>query len=71
MPSALVMAVVAERLPLTTVKLMGSSDTGLLLRSFTVAWIVLVLTPSADRLSGVARTFTVLTGPAIKLTVVE
>jgi len=71
MPLASVTAVAAEKPPLTTVKLMVSPDTGLLLRSRTVAWMVLVLTPSADRLSGVARTFTVLTGPAIKLTVAE
>ena len=71
MPLVLVMAVAAERLPLTTIKLMVSPDTGLLLRSLTVAWTVLVLTPSADRLSGVASTFTVLTGPAIKSSVVE
>ena len=70
MPLTLVTAVAAERLPPTTAKLMVSPDTGLLWRSFTVAWIVLVLTPSADRLSGVASTLTAVTGPATKLTVV-
>ena len=67
-PLALVVALATERLPLRTVKLMVSLATGLLLASMTVALMVLVLEPSAVRLSGVASTVTVFTAPAIKLT---
>ena len=69
-PLALVSALAAERMPLTDVKLMVSPLTTLLLASVTVARMVLVLIPSADKLFGLTETATALTGPATKVTVV-
>ena len=69
-PLALVSALAAERMPLTDVKLMVSPLTTLLLASVTVARMVLVLIPSADKLFGLTETETAVTGPATKVTVV-
>jgi len=57
--------------PVVTLKLIVSPSTALPFRSVTTARIVLVPVPSADKLLGLAVTATLLTEPAIKLTVVE
>jgi len=68
----LLTAVGSDRVPVpvVTLKLMVSPSTALRFRSVTTARIVLVPVPSADKLFGLAVTATLLTGPAIKLTVV-
>jgi len=69
-PFASVTALAAESIPLTAAKLMVSPFTTLSLASVTVARMVLVLVPSADRLLGVAVITIDSTGPAMNVTVV-